>query len=115
MHGKDAGTEFIRISQITKFLSDQATDFSQPFKSLIGDDAAVINSQDLKLTLFASDMMVENVHFRTSYLKEADIGYKSMATNVSDMAAMGGFPRYATISLACPGDFDMPQFYYGIR
>ncbi len=115
MHGKDASTEFIRISEITKILSDQANDISQPFKSLIGDDAAVINSQDLKLTLFASDMMVENIHFRTSYLKEADIGYKSMATNVSDMAAMGGFPRYATISLACPGNFDMEKFYMGVK
>ncbi len=115
MHRKDAGAEFIRISEITKFLSDQANDLSQPYKSLIGDDAAVINFQDLKLTLFASDMMVENIHFRTSYLKEAEIGYKSMATNVSDMAAMGGFPRYATISLACPGDFNMEEFYRGVK
>ncbi len=115
MHGKDAGAEFKRISEITKILSNQANDLSQPYKTLIGDDAAVINFQDLRLTLFASDMMVENIHFRTSYLKEAEIGYKSMVTNVSDMAAMGGFPRYATISLASPRTFNMQEFYRGVK
>jgi thiamine monophosphate kinase len=76
MHEKEAGTEFVRIAEITRLLSDQANDLSFPYKTLIGDDAAVINFQELKLNLFASDMMVENIHFRTSYFKEADIGYK---------------------------------------
>ncbi len=115
MHEKEAGTEFVRISEITRLLSDQANDLSFPYKTLIGDDAAVINFQELKLNLFASDMMVENIHFRTSYFKEADIGYKSMATNVSDMAAMGGYPRYATVSLACPRHFSIKEFYVGIK
>ncbi|TAN28910.1 MAG: thiamine-phosphate kinase [Actinomycetota bacterium] len=115
MHGKDVSSEFIRISEITRLLGEHARDLSQPYKTLIGDDAAVINFQDLKLNLFASDMMVENIHFRTSYFKAADIGYKLMATNVSDMAAMGGFPCYATISLGCPRNFDMQGFYQGVK
>lgn len=115
MHGNDAGAEFNKISEITKILSDQANDLSKPYKTLIGYDAAVINFRDLKLNLFASDMMVENIHFRTSYLKAAEIGFKSMATNVSDMAAMGGFPRYATISLASPSKFDIKDFYEGVK
>ena len=115
MHGKDVNSEFVRISEITRLLGDQACDLSKPYKTLIGDDAAIINFQELKLNLFASDMMVENIHFRTSYFTATEIGYKSMATNVSDMAAMGGFPRFATISLACPRHFDMEAFYSGVK
>ncbi len=115
MYGKASGTEFVKIAEIVRLLSEQAIDFSIPNKELIGDDAAVIDFQALKLNLFASDMMVENIHFRTSYFKEADIGYKSMATNVSDMAAMGGYPVYATISLAAPRYFDIMAFYKGVR
>lgn len=111
----EAGSEFARIAEITSLLSDDANDLSQPYKTLIGDDAAVIDFQDLRITLFASDMMVENIHFRTSYCNEAEIGYKAMATNVSDMAAMAGYPRYATISLACPKTFSIRDFYTGVK
>ena len=115
MHGNKAGGEFIKIAEVARLLSQQASNFSSPYNSLIGDDAAVIDFQELKINLFASDMMVENIHFRTSYFKDADIGYKSMSTNVSDMAAMGGRPVYATVSLGAPSHFSIPDFYTGVR
>ncbi len=66
----------------------------------IGDDCAVLAPPGNRL-LFASDMLVEGVHF----LKTADpasIGWKALAVNVSDVAAMGGLSRHAVISLGLP-------------
>lgn len=114
MTGKEAGKEFTRINQIVELLSDNARELIFPHKTLIGDDAAVLNFQELNPNLFAADMLVENVHFKRSYFNESEIGYKSISTNVSDMAAMGGRPLYSTISLAIPPGFDLTSFIKGV-
>lgn len=115
MRGKIAGTEFMKISNITELLAEQASDLAPSSKTLIGDDAAIINFTEQTLNLFASDMMVEDIHFKRSYFSEAEVGYRSISTNVSDMAAMGGGPRYATIALCCQKNFDIYSFYRGIK
>lgn len=66
------------------------------FGSLIGDDCAVVD--DL---LLAIDPVVEGVHFDERALA-ADIGWNAVARNVSDVAAMGGRPRHALVSLVVP-------------
>jgi thiamine-monophosphate kinase len=67
----------------------------------IGDDAAVLDiSPDLEL-LVSVDTLVENVHFFPS-TTAFDIAYKSLAVNISDIAAMGGEPRWATLALTLP-------------
>ncbi len=67
----------------------------------IGDDCAVLAGPKGKYLLFASDMLVEDVHFLRSTRPSA-IGWKALAVNVSDVAAMGGVPRYAVVSLGLP-------------
>ena len=67
----------------------------------IGDDCAVLEGRPGWHQLFASDMLVEGVHFFRSARPQA-IGWKALAVNVSDIAAMGGIPRHAVISLGLP-------------
>ena len=72
----------------------------------IGDDAAVVEApQDesgAMQWLLAVDTMVETVHFNAATMAEADVGWKSLAANVSDIAAMGGVPRHALVSVSVP-------------
>lgn len=68
----------------------------------IGDDAAVLRGPEGQLFLFASDMLVEGVHFRCAHLAAQWVGWKALACNISDIAAMGGRPRWAVVSLGLP-------------
>ena len=68
----------------------------------IGDDAAVLRRPSAGHLLLASDMLIEDVHFRRAQLSPAWIGWKALACNISDIAAMGGLPRWAVVSLGVP-------------
>ncbi|MBT7951336.1 MAG: thiamine-phosphate kinase [Gammaproteobacteria bacterium] len=67
----------------------------------IGDDAAVIDISPQQELLVSVDTLVEGVHFFPS-AAAFDIAYKSLAVNISDIAAMGGEPRWATLALTLP-------------
>jgi thiamine-monophosphate kinase len=67
----------------------------------IGDDAAVLEPGG-DLLLLTSDVFVEDVHFRRDFASFEDIGAKCMTANVSDVAAMGGFPTTAVVGLCLP-------------
>jgi thiamine-monophosphate kinase len=68
----------------------------------IGDDAAVIKSSSDKLLIFTTDTMVEKVHFDLRYCAFEEIGWKAMTANLSDVAAMGGVPTWALVTVGLP-------------
>jgi thiamine-monophosphate kinase len=70
----------------------------------IGDDAAVVKPERGALEILTTDSLVEGIHFDRRFSAPADIGWKSLAVNLSDIAAMGGAPRLALLSLALPAD-----------
>ncbi|MEK6984607.1 MAG: thiamine-phosphate kinase [Nanoarchaeota archaeon] len=83
----------------------------------IGDDAAVLKYDKSKYLLFKTDTLVENVHFSLKYFSAQQIGMKAMEQNVSDIAAMGGIPKFVLISLSLPKEIDVEfvnKIYYGI-
>ena len=67
-----------------------------------GDDAAVVRPPRGQRLLFASDMLVDGVHFLSDRMPARGIGWKALAVNVSDIAAMGGLPRWAVVSIGLP-------------
>lgn len=67
----------------------------------IGDDAALIRCGD-RYMIVTADLLVEQTHFRTDINEAYLLGWKSVAVNISDVAAMGGEPTYAFISIGLP-------------
>lgn len=67
----------------------------------IGDDCAVLEPTPGARWLATTDLLLEDVHFRRRYAAPGDIGWKALAVNLSDIASMGGTPRWALVALAC--------------
>lgn len=67
----------------------------------IGDDAAVFPSSGVRSVL-TTDTLVEGIDFELDYFSGADLGWKAVAVNVSDVAAMGAEPAYAVATLCLP-------------
>jgi len=76
-----------------------------------GDDAAVVAWPER--VCVTTDLFLEGVHFRRDYFSPADIGYKALAVNLSDVAAMGGTPIGCVLGLICPPDADA-AFWDGV-
>ncbi len=75
----------------------------------VGDDCAVLKEKDAKeYTLLTTDMLVEGDHFDLDWQDPWQIGWKSIIVNISDIAAMGGLPRWGLISIAFPDDITVP-------
>jgi thiamine-monophosphate kinase len=68
----------------------------------VGDDAAVIKTTSGNDLIACCDLLVEGVHFRTEWTPPRLLGRKSLAVSLSDVAAMGGVPRFALTSIALP-------------
>lgn len=69
-----------------------------------GDDCAVVTIGKRRV-LFTTDALVEGTHFRPGWLSAAQLGRKAYLVNASDIAAMGGAPRYALVSLGVPSRY----------
>jgi thiamine-monophosphate kinase len=79
----------------------------------IGDDCCVFKISGDLAVLLTTDMLVENVHFLLGTISPYELGRKSLAVNISDIAAMGGDPREAVISIAIPDNVDL-EFLDGV-
>jgi thiamine-monophosphate kinase len=72
----------------------------------IGDDAAAWQSGN-RIQLATTDTLVQDVHFDLRIIDWDELGWKALAVNLSDIAAMGGIPKYALLSLALPGELEV--------
>ena len=81
----------------------------------IGDDCAIFRPRAGEDLLFTTDQMIEDVHFRATQ-KPAAIGERALARSLSDIAAMGGEPRFCLVALAAPGEYEewIEAFYRGL-
>jgi len=83
----------------------------------IGDDAVVTSKREGAL-IWTTDTMVEGNHFTPESTSWRDVGWKALAVNLSDIAAMGGVPHLALVTLTLPPDFetdDALELYRGLH
>jgi thiamine-monophosphate kinase len=98
-------------------IRERARRFAPEIVVGIGDDAAVLKRSPGKWWLVTTDALIEGVHFRREYAPAHLLGQKALAVNLSDIAAMGGRPRFFLLSLAVPEDLDeayVEEFVEGI-
>jgi thiamine-monophosphate kinase len=84
----------------------------------VGDDTAVLTTGAGVWLLFTTDMMVEGIHFSLDYSTWQQVGWKALAVNLSDIAAMGGRPTHALVSLGIPQELEsdaLVDLYAGLR
>lgn len=97
--GRPAGGEFELVERLGPYLAGAGRGLAVGW----GDDAAVVEVDGHALCLTV-DVVVEDVHFRRDLSSFADVGWKAVAVNCSDLAAMGARPSAALVGLCRPGD-----------
>jgi thiamine-monophosphate kinase len=83
----------------------------------IGDDVAVIGIGE-KAWLVTTDLLIEDIHFELTWTDPFHLGRKALFVNLSDIAAMGGIPKYFLISLGVPKNLSLSffsSFYRGLK
>ncbi len=100
--------EFGLIDLLARMVSDSQGNQPAPHQIIadIGDDAAAWRSE-ASTQLATVDSLVQDVHFTLSTTSWKELGWKSLAINLSDIAAMGGVPEYALAALAIPADTEV--------
>lgn len=109
-HAAGGRSELAVIARLEELLNVRVP----PGETYLGDDAAVLRAPSGQL-LFATDMVVEGVHFDLALGSPVDAGWKALAVNVSDIAAMGGVATHAVVALGVPGGTDPDAVFEGLR
>ena len=97
------------IDMIAAMIEKQRNNQSESWRNLItgiGDDCAIWKG-DLTNQYAKVDCQVEGIHFSLDLISWEDLGWKALAVNLSDIAAMGGIPSYALVSLGLPPDVEV--------
>jgi thiamine-monophosphate kinase len=105
--------EFGLIHRIRKWITSSDPALVQG----IGDDVAVIE-MGAKALLVTTDILIEGIHFDRSWIDPYPLGKKALAVNFSDIASMGGTPKYFLISVGLPKDLPLSfvsSFYRGLK
>ncbi len=103
--------------EFVRWLRDLTSEKSRRVRMGVGDDAAVVRvgrDRDLILT---ADLSIEGVHFTSRLHPGRSVGHRALARSLSDIAAMGGVPRFALISVALPRAISrawVEEFYRGV-
>ncbi|MBN4064282.1 thiamine-phosphate kinase [Dehalococcoides mccartyi] len=97
----DGNSEFGLIARLAEFGVAENLTNAKSILTGIGDDTAVVTSPNGNL-LLTTDAMVDGVHFRSVDERWFDIGWKCAVSNLSDIAAMGGIPDHALVTLGVP-------------
>lgn len=82
--------------------SDIINQLKSSFPDYIGDDAAVIPQDAQSSFVMTKDLLVEEVHFRTSYFSPENLAHKALHVNLSDVAAMGAKPLFVMLGISIP-------------
>ncbi len=109
--------EFGLIDRVIAALPTEVRSETSPVIRGIGDDAAIWKSDGSREQVITTDTLIESVHFRLDWTGWEDLGHKSLAVNLSDLAAMGAGPVLAVITLGLRGDeqvADLEAMYRGI-
>lgn len=102
---------------LIKHLSEKFDNVQESTVKGIGDDAAVIDRGDY-YEIISTDMLLEGVHFDLSYAPLPHLGFKAIAVNVSDIAAMNGIPKQVTVNIGISNRFSLQAvdaLYQGIK
>lgn len=118
---EDKSQELTPISKLGEFglikhLTQNFPIVQTSTKLAMGDDAAVIDSENQKVVV-STDMLAEGVHFNLGYVPLKHLGYKSVVVNLSDIAAMNATPTQILVSLAVSNRFPveaLEEIYAGI-
>lgn len=98
-------------------VSRRAGSPSPPVIRGIGDDTAIVSLGDDRVLLLTVDLLIEHIHFTRATARLEDVGYKAAVSNFSDIAAMGGTPRFAVTAVAAPPSMpvkEMDALYRGL-
>lgn len=113
---RDIG-EFALIERLAEVLGPAGQGAGQGVIRGIGDDAAVLQNPPGTRLLAACDLLIEKVHFDLSFSTPHQVGWKALAVNLSDIAAMGGRPRWVLVSLGIDPEMKVSfveEIYAGI-
>lgn len=107
--------EFPLIDRLTADLPLHNADYT---RKGVGDDAAVLQLPEGEVMLVSKDLLCEGVHFDMTYCPLRHLGYKAVAVNLSDIAAMNGTPRQVLVGIAASNRYSveaLEELYNGIR
>lgn len=109
--------EFGLIERLLEILPPETRASRDTVPIAAGDDAAVLRHRDGGMQIVTTDALVEGIHFRLDWTDWESLGHKSLAVNLSDIAAMGGTPATAFVTLGLRGDegvTDLEDMYRGL-